>query len=149
MGITAILLVVGSVSMLGYLGSQNLESETRAIIALMRDAQSKAMGQDNESRWGVYLTNNAGSVRDSYAIFQADETLVSSSTYIGIPGTVLENRTMRSNVEFVNPATTTAILFAKVSGLPNTSTTILLQRTGDASNQRTVFISGNGKIDYQ
>lgn len=150
MGITSILLVIGAISMFGYIGSQNLETETRAIIALMRDAQTRSMSQENESRWGVYLAN-ASSDRDYYAIFQADETLVASSTYTGVPGTTLEQKTMRSSVEFVSPAngSTTVILFSKVSGLPNASTTITLQKTGDTSSERTIFISGNGKVDYQ
>ena len=151
MGITAVLLVMGAINMLGYIGRQNLESETRAIVALMRDAQSKAMSQEEESRWGVYLYNNAGEDRDYYAIFQADEALVASTSYNGIPGTTLERKTMRSNVEFTSPdsATSTIILFSKVSGLPNASTTAVLQRVDDASNQKTVYISGNGKIDYE
>lgn len=150
MGITSILLVMGAMSMLSYVGSQNLESETRSIIALLRDAQTRSAGQDNESRWGVYFRNNTGD-RDSYYIFQADEVLVSSSTYTDVPGTTLEQRTMRSNVEFVTPetASSTSVIFAKVSGLPNASTSIVLQKTGDSSNQRTVLIGGNGKIDYQ
>lgn len=151
MGITSILMVMGVISMLGYVGNQNLESETRAILALMRDAQSKSMAQQNDSRWGVYLQNNVSPTRDTYTIFQADEALVASTTYIGIPGTTLESRTMRSNVAFASPAeaTTTTVLFTKISGQPNASTTVILQKIGDASSQKTIFISGNGKLDYQ
>lgn len=151
MGVTSILLVVGAINMLGYIGRQNLESEARAIVALMRDAQSKSAGQYNESRWGVYLSNNADSTRDSYAIFQADETLVASTTYTGIPGLTLQNKTMRSNVEFASPseATTTIILFAKISGTPNASTTAVLRLINDPTSQKTIFISGNGKVDYR
>ena len=151
MGITSVLLVMGAINMLGYIGSQNLESESRAIVALLRDAQSKSMSQESESRWGVYLYNNAGEERDYYAIFQADEALVASSSYVGIPGNTLERKTMRSNIELTNPAeaTSTVILFTKVSGLPSASTTISLRKTGDDSSQKTVLISGNGKIDYQ
>ncbi|MDO8602034.1 MAG: prepilin-type N-terminal cleavage/methylation domain-containing protein [bacterium] len=151
LGITAILLVIGTISMLGYVGRQNLESEARAITALMRDAQSKSMGQYNDNRWGVYLYNSVGSERDFSVIFQADETLVASSTYLDVPGTSLERKTMRPDIEFVSPAesTTTIVLFSKVSGLPNASTSVILQKDGDSSNQKTIFISGNGKIDYQ
>jgi prepilin-type N-terminal cleavage/methylation domain-containing protein len=151
MGVTSILLVMGTINMLGYIGGQNLESEARAITALLRDAQSKAMSQEAESRWGVYLYNNAGEQRDYYVIFQADEALVSSSTYTDVPGTSLERKTMRSNVEFTSPAeaTSTIILFTKVSGQPNASTTAILQRVDNASSQKTIYISGNGKIDYE
>lgn len=151
MGITSILLVMGAINMLGYIGSQNLESETRSVVALLRDAQSKSMSQEEESRWGVYLYNNPGDERDYYAIFQADEALVASSTYSGVPGTTLERKTMRSNIEFISPdtATSTVIIFSKVSGLPSASTTAILQRVDNASSQKTVYISGNGKIDYQ
>lgn len=151
LGITSILLVIGTLSMFSYIGRQNLESETRAIVAMMREAQSKAMGQDSESRWGVFMQNNAGSERDYYIIFQVDEALIASSTYTDIPGTSLERKTMRSNVEFASPeaGTSTQILFAKVSGLPNASTTIVLQKFNDPATQKTIFISGVGKIDYQ
>lgn len=150
MGIISVLLVMGSVSMLSYIANQNLDSETRAIIAFLRDAQTRAAGQDNESRWGVYVLNNATG-RDSYTIFQADEALVASTTYVAVPGTALEQKTMRSNVELITPveASSTVILFSKVSGLPNASTSLILQRAGNASSQRTIFISGNGKIDYE
>lgn len=148
MGITSILIVVGAMNMLSYVGSQNLENEAKAIVTLLRDAQTKSAGQDNESRWGVYFVNNA-SERDSYSIFQGDEALIASSSYQAVPGTSLEQRTMRSNVEFVTPATSTAILFSKVSGLPAASTSIVIQKTGDSSSQKTIVISGNGKIDYE
>jgi prepilin-type N-terminal cleavage/methylation domain-containing protein len=151
MGITSILLVMGVMSMLGYLNSQNLETEARAMIALLGDAQSKSMSQDNNSRWGVYFKNETEGTRDSYVIFQADEALVASTTHVGVPGVALEQKTMRSNIELVSPAeaTTTTILFSKVSGLPDASTTIVLQTTDNASSQKTIYISGNGKLDYQ
>lgn len=151
LGITSILLVVGVINMFGYIGSHNLETETRGIVAMMRDAQSKAMGQDSESRWGVYLINNTGDARDSFSIFQADEILVASSSYTQVPGTVLEQRTMRSNVGFVTPAegASVAVLFNKISGVPNASTTITVQLTSDPASQKVITVSGNGKIDYQ
>ncbi len=151
LGITAILLVVGVLNTFNYVTRQKLETEARAAVAMLRDAQARAMGQDDESRWGVYFASESGSTRDYYVFFQADETLVASSSYTGVPGTALEQRTMESNITFVSPVagSSSTILFSKVSGLPSASTTVSLQLIDNDASLKTIFISGNGKIDYQ
>lgn len=146
MGLVSVLLVMGIMSMLSYIGKQNLESEARAVIALMRDAQSKSMAQEADSRWGVYISNQSDPTRDFYVLFQE-----ASSSPDEVPGVTIERKTVRANIEFGSPVegATTSILFAKISGLPSASTTVVIQKGNDSSDQKTIYISGNGKLDYQ
>ncbi len=148
--ISTIIAVAGSIELFQYLSRQNLENEGRTISGLLESARELSRHQDNESRWGVYLQNNA-SERDIYALFMADEALVSSSTYTGAPGLITEQHSAKSNIEFTNPlpGESLTILFSKLTGLPSASSTITLQAGSSSSSQVTITIDNAGKIDYQ
>lgn len=148
--VSAIIAVAGSVELFQFLTHQNLENEGKTIGGLLESARELSRHQDGESRWGVYIQNNE-SDRDTYALFMADETLVSSSTHIGAPGLITEQHSAKSNVEFIYPAigSSSTILFSKLTGTPNTTSTIILQSGSDTSSQVLITIDSNGKIDYQ
>jgi prepilin-type N-terminal cleavage/methylation domain-containing protein len=148
--ISTIIAVAGSVELFQFLSRQSLENEGRTIAGLLESARELSRHQDNESRWGVYLENNV-SERDIYALFMADEALVSSSTHTGAPGLVTEQHSAKSNVEFTNPlpGESLTILFSKLTGLPSTSSTVTLQAGSSSSSQVIITIDSTGKIDYQ
>ncbi len=148
--ISTIIAVAGSVELFQFLSHQSLENEGRTISGLLESARELSRHQDNESRWGVYIQNNE-SERDTYALFMADEALVSSSTYAAAPGLITEQHSAKSNIEFTNPlpGESLTILFSKLTGLPNTSSTIILQAGSSTSSQVIISIDTTGKIDYQ
>lgn len=149
LAIGAIVLTVGAVNLASFRAQQNLESEARAITALLISARDKSASQESESRWGVFFENKV-SQRDAYALFQVDENLFASSSYSQIPGTATDQRTVRSGIEFRSPqnGSSTSIVFSKVYGLPQSSTTIEIE-TSSGQDYKTIFISGNGRITYE
>jgi prepilin-type N-terminal cleavage/methylation domain-containing protein len=148
--ISTIIAVAGSVELFQFLAHQNLENEGKTIGGLLESARELSRHQDGESRWGVYIQNNE-SDRDIYALFMADETLVSSSSHVGAPGLITEQHSAKSNIEFIYPPTgsSSTILFSKLTGTPNTTSTIILQSGSNSSSQVFITVDSNGKIDYQ
>lgn len=148
--IGGILAGVAIVQLSSVKNNQLLDEEARGVTSFLRSAQEKAIGQDNGSRFGVYL-QNPPSGRASYTLFQVDETILAQSGYSILPGSAVDQHTMPTKIIFVNPAagTSTAIIFEKTTGLPEASTTITLSLFNEASTTRTIFVSGNGKINSQ
>ncbi len=129
---------------------QSLDDSAKVTVSMLRNAQERASGQDEGSRWGIYFKDNA-SDRDIVALFQVDETLVASTTYTDVPGETVDQRTLARSITLTLPAgaTTTLILFSKSTGLPNVSTTITFNTNRASADTRAVTISSSGKIDSQ
>ncbi len=145
--VAIIILTVGAINLIGFFNQQSLTREAQSLTALLITARERASGQDSQTRWGVFIQNNITS-RDTYTLFEVDEVLLASSSYMGLPGTAAEIRTVRPNIEFANPLTgsSTPIVFQKITGLPTASTTIAFYNNAGG---RLIFISSNGRIDYE
>lgn len=147
--IASVLLTIGAINLASFRGKQSLSNETQSLVALLSSAREKSMGQDEEGRWGVFIKNESAA-RDTYSLFLVDEALYASSSYTLAPGTVIDARTVRSGIEFISPSTgsSTTIVFGKVSGLPNTSTSIQIANSS-SDEYHLIYISGNGRIDFE
>lgn len=140
-----LLLVVGIIGILstsivlnglGYRNRQALDLAAQQMAASIRDAQNRSVSQQDGLAWGVYF-NNVSST-DSYTVFSGGSYSASENRFV----TPLD-----SPVEFTIPSagTTSSIVFAQVSGLPSTSTSVTITN-GSAST--TITISANGQVQF-
>jgi prepilin-type N-terminal cleavage/methylation domain-containing protein len=140
-----LLLVVGIIGILstsivlnglGYRNRQALDLAAQQMAASIRDAQNRSVSQQDGLAWGVYF-NNVSST-DSYTVFSGGSYSASENRFV---------TSLDSPVEFTIPSagTTSSIVFAQVSGLPSTSTSVTITN-GSAST--TITISANGQVQF-
>jgi len=82
--------------------SQQLDTQTQAIIQTLRRAQSKAMSVELDSNFGVYLTD------DNYILFKGNSYLEHDPQYdevFDLP-------------EIINVSGLSEIVFSKMEGIP-------------------------------
>lgn len=148
LGIMVILITYGAINIAGFRAGQNIEDDARAIATLLQTAQSKAISQEDNSRFGVYFDNTG--TAPTYTLYRVDEALVATTPLPVVADGPLQVQALHSGVSFVSPASATGtnIMFTRSTGLPNTSTTITLQLTSDATTQRSITVSSAGRISY-
>ena len=149
LAISSILLTFGTISLLSFRSQQNLDNESKSLVALLTRARNNSLHGDSDSRWGVWITNPLDTPAE-YTLFQVDETLIASSTYTNIPGTVFERKIFKGGLNVILPEvnTVTDIVFAKRTGLPNASTSLIIQASNNSGPQKTITVSANGLVDY-
>ena len=136
-GISAVLLAVGVLSLNRLRSGNAVEIEAQQLVAVLRSAQEKAIGQDSGSRWGVYF--DIVSERNFYSLYEA-------STTINI---TVDTHTLKTGmlITLAAPVTST-IIFDKVTGRPEASTTITIS-DGNPATAKSVIITAQGRISYE
>ncbi|OGY64203.1 MAG: hypothetical protein A3I89_02275 [Candidatus Harrisonbacteria bacterium RIFCSPLOWO2_02_FULL_41_11] len=142
MVVAAITLMIAGISALtiSFSSPKNLDLAFQELISHLRDAQQRAIVQDQNERWGMRINAVSGD-RDFYEVFYG-------AGYSN--ATVTEKIFLSSKVEFVSPAqgNTKDILFFKKTGFPDAGHTIILLLIGDPSKTKSVTIDSNtGLID--
>ena len=136
----AIISLLGTTVLLsfsGYRQRQVLESSVRSLAATLRDANKKAINQDQGKEWGVHF-ERALSGRDFYAIFNGPVYL-----------TPVQIVYLPFALRFIDPASgSKEIIFEKLTGLPSMATNIVIALTSNVAVSQTVTIDGVGKIQY-
>ncbi len=141
--VITIILAVGSFSVANYLNFRNrqrLDLTVREIGAVLRDAQGNAVSQQFGDSWGVRFENPAEG-DDFYAMFAGASYSAASTTRRAV---------LSSTVRFSDPAAGSAknVIFAKATGLPSASTTIIMELAGNSSVSRSVIVDDNGAVRY-
>ena len=141
--VMTIILVVSSFSVVNYLNFRNrqrLDLTVREIGAVLRDAQGNAISQQFGDGWGVRFENPAAG-DDFYAMFVGASYAAASTTRLAV---------LSSTIRFSDPATGFAknVIFAKATGLPAASTTIVIELAGDPSANRSIVVDDNGAVRY-
>ncbi len=141
--IITVVAVVIAVALYSRRSRVEMDNTRREIVALLREAQSRSINQEENVVWGVHFDNATSG--PFFALFKG-ATYSSSSvvTYRAFPTSVSYSSTTISEGQTLN------ITFTKISGLPSTSTSIGLQITtpGDAETPENVSRSGSGKIFF-
>lgn len=100
-----------------------IDSSAKQIVALLREAQSRSVAQEDNSVWGVYFENSTATT-PFYALFKGSSYSSSS---------VVTRKILPGRVQFptssISSGGTLTITFTKTSGIPSTSTSISLQLT--------------------
>jgi Tfp pilus assembly protein FimT len=125
---TALLLVFIVPITLQFLRVQNLVDTTNTLMSSLRDAHNQAVFQNNDSAFGVKFSSN------SYTLFQ---------------GSSYATRTTGEDIVVALPNNVTLsgidqVVFAKRTGIPNTTGTILLQ---SGSKNMSLSINQQGVIE--
>ena len=128
-GIIAILVSLTLPLGLDFYRSQQLETQSQGVIQALRRARLKAMAVENDSSFGVHLTN------DNYILFKGD-TYVPGDPYNEVFDLPL----------IINAIGLQEIVFSKLEGKPNVTGDIILKNDSDI---RTININEIGRINYE
>ncbi len=128
-----IAVVLGSVAMSNYFSYQStvsIDGAANELLGNLRDAQQRAISQDQQSAWGVYI-NAVSDDNDYYELFYGN----SRST-----GTVVSKTVLPVDLEFLVPAqgSVSEINFAKSTGLPNHDYTLIIVSKRNSTLARTI-----------
>ena len=127
----AIIIVITTIGLLAWFGYEQgaaLDQATREILNMLNEAQGRATGQVDNSRWGVRITNPSGTDNGPYA-----ELFAGDSYY---EGTIHRRAQFSDFVEFSDPAdgSVAEIVFEQRSGKPLAIGSELWATYGDADN---------------
>lgn len=137
----AIVVIIAGVSFLSLTGIKNrnnLDLAVNATIAYLRDAQQRSLSQDQGSRWGIHFAGIANGL-DWYEIFSGEDYASGVKyTRVALP----------SNLKFLDPAENFSkdIIFSKISGFPNASTSIKISFSEDENVFGIVNVNSAGII---
>ena len=115
---------------LDFYRSQQLETQSQGVIQALRRAQLKAMSVEDDSRFGVYLTN------DNYTLFKGSSYLTRDANFDEVFDLPM----------IINVSGLTEVVFFKLEGKPNVTGNIILSSDSDS---RTININEMGRINYE
>lgn len=123
-----------------YFYARSLEDDAAKIAFTLRGARDRAIAQEQASAWGVHFVNGASGV-DYYQVFKGN-TFAS--------GTVVERVNISEAIQLTSPpsASSTDIVFAKMTGLPTGASSIIISIIKKPSSSKTITVPGNGQIQY-
>jgi len=130
-GIIAILISLTLPLSLDFYRSQQLETHSQGIIQTLRQAQLKAMAQEADSSFGVYLTD------ESYILFKGNSYFTRDPQYDEIFDLPI----------VINVGGLSEILFSKLSGSPSVTGSIIIG-SGEGE-QRIITINQAGRINLE
>ncbi len=139
--ITVAAATFGAMNLISHRRERDVNFTIQEIIAVLRNAQSRSIAQEEGSRWGIYFNNPSGDSNDFYELFKG-------VNYAS--GTVVSKIVLRSNIQFDIPASgsSSTLIFTPITGLPNASTTVKISLIGKPTSSSTIIINNNGEIQY-
>ena len=140
--IAGITLIVGSVAIFNltsFRPQNNLKLATEELVVQLRDAQSRAVSQDQGSKWGVHF-EAATNESDWYEVFSGDSYAT---------GIKQARAPIFSNLKFLDPVEGLSkdVIFAKLTG----ATSAIVIKIGIIDNESvfyTINVAANGLISY-
>ena len=140
MAIVAILAAVSFSNYAGFKNKQSIEAEVPKLTAVVREAMELSKSQADGDQWGVHFANPTGTSNDFYEIWKGSSYASSSVT---------KKINLSANVGFTNPAdgATKDVIFAKATGLPAASATVVIQSLSGGGTG-TIDIDSSGRVDY-
>lgn len=144
-GIIAILSTVSFLNLVGYEARRDLESTTKRIAALFRDAQSRSVTQEGGKAWGVFIDDAV--LPAKFQLFQRDVGCAFTSQASVV---LLSSRFASPTLVPIGYAKT--ICFEPVTGFLTTAAvpepaTINIDLASGGGTPRTIKIYNNGRIE--
>lgn len=144
-GIMTILALVTVPNLINYRRAQDLDFDAKGIVSALRDAQQRAITQENISaapeQWGVHFEDSA-SGQDFYEVFRG-------TTYLA--GTAISKKPLKSSIEFDAPVPPNVFL-KNLTGLPVSASFVTIKIKGtticSSSDCKTINITTNGTFTY-
>lgn len=122
-------------------GTTALNSTTKQIAVLLREAQSRAINGASSTSWGVHFNSMAST--SFYALFFGP--VYASATEVGHYAMPTQVRFMTSTIPAGSSST---VLFAPLSGTPNATATIGLELVFGPQVSSTIFVNSFGAISH-
>ncbi len=119
-GILIVISVVAISNLQGRRSKKDLDSAVAQVVATLREAQTKSVAQDSGVIWGVHFGNTTNTPA-FYALFKTSYSAANTKGYYPLPGAV------SYVTSSVAQGSSLDITFAQISGVPSTSTSIILQ----------------------
>jgi type II secretory pathway pseudopilin PulG len=137
-----VLIVLASVGIFSYANSYRqsiLNNSLEEIIFLVRLAQQESISQKEANAWGVRF-DNTNSASPFVAVF--------SGSYA--PASVKEFYALSGRISFQTPSSGNyqEIIFQKSTGIPSTSTTVVIALSG-SSYSKTITINAAGGVSEE
>lgn len=136
----AFIVLVTTANFWGGRNKADLDGAAKNVAALLREAQSDAMAQEQGVAWGVHFANTAAPF---YALF-ASSTYATSAIvgYYPLPATVAYvTATLASGASM-------DITFSQITGAASASTSIGLYSRPMTSLSSTIFVASSGAVSY-
>ena len=111
--------------------NQQLQAHTQGILQTLRRAQLKAMGAEQDSTFGVYITNG------NYILFKGNSYASRDAQYdeiFDLPQIIIVQDAPKE------------IIFSKFEGKPNIATDITMMSNGESER---ININGLGRMSLQ
>ncbi|MEK7634327.1 MAG: GspH/FimT family pseudopilin [Patescibacteria group bacterium] len=139
-GIISIISVFGILNLFSFRSYQDLNLTVNGIAAVLRSAQSRSISQESGGNFGVHFENSS-SGENFYDLFQG-------SNYIS--GNLILRTSLKREIQFINPASGSSkdIVFSPITGLPASSSTVIIAFKRDNSISKTITINSNGQIQF-
>lgn len=139
--IIAVLFGTGFLRLLDYRQRQTLNLTKQSIVAILRNAQDRSIGQESGVRWGVHFENLTGNNNDFYALF-------SGATYNS--SNVVSKNNLDQEIQFSDPVDgfSKDVIFESITGKLDSAVSIIVVLTSDPLVFSTITIDTNGKISF-
>jgi len=115
---------------LDFYRNQQLETQSQGVIQALRRAQLKAMSVEDDSRFGVYLTN------DNYTLFKGSSYLTRDVNFDEVFDLPM----------IINVSGLTEVVFSKLEGKPNETGNIILSSDNLV---QTININEIGRVNQE
>lgn len=141
--IIGILAAVSITNLVGRRGREELNSTTRKIVSLLREAQSRSISQASSTAWGVHFENST-STAPFYALFASTYASNTVVGYYSLPSSI------RYATSSIAQGSSLNVSFAQITGLPLNSASIVLELVsgGRVSASSTIVVQNSGAISY-
>jgi type II secretory pathway pseudopilin PulG len=120
-----------------------LQSATVRVVAVLREAGSRAAAQESSTMWGVYFSNQSTS-SPFFALFHTTYVKPSSSVgYYSFP------RSIRYVASALGEGATTSVMFKQITGFASSSRTIAVETYNcERYGSSTVSVATSGVVTY-
>lgn len=140
-GIIAAIALTGTLLLFSRRTTVNLENVTTEATALLREAQSKSVAQEDDGTWGVRFENSTTSV-PFFVLFKQPYSTSSRTTFRALP----------SGVGYITSTVPSGgwieISFDAVSGIRSGSSSVAFYLESQASVSTTLTVSTSGAVSH-
>jgi type II secretory pathway pseudopilin PulG len=149
--VLGMMIVLGAVVFANLSGKKNnadLTSTTQEVATLLRQAQSNAAFQENNTQandvaWGVHFANTTGTITPFYALFTGSYAASTTVGYYVLPSTVAYQTSTLAG------GATLDVIFSPVIGASSVSTSIgFYMPKENTALSSTISIASSGAVNY-
>ncbi len=117
-----------------------MDLTVRGITAVLRSAQSRSIAQESGGNFGVHFENSL-SGENFYDLFQGNNYA---------SGNRIMRTVLKKEIQFIDPVSggSKDIIFSPITGLPVSSSTVIIAFKRDNSISKTIIINSNGQIQF-